>query len=64
MTGRSPLRRRRSALDCRAIEEEEEEEEVKLKRIRWTGHVVLMRRLKIQKNLCSENHKEKTTWET
>jgi hypothetical protein len=27
MTGRSPLRRRRSALDCRAIEEEEEEEE-------------------------------------
>jgi hypothetical protein len=27
MTGRSPLRRRRSALDCRPIEEEEEEEE-------------------------------------
>jgi hypothetical protein len=27
MTGRSPLRRRRSTLDCRAIEEEEEEEE-------------------------------------
>jgi hypothetical protein len=27
MTGRSPLRRRRSALDCRAIKEEEEEEE-------------------------------------
>jgi hypothetical protein len=27
ITGRSPLRRRRSALDCRAIEEEEEEEE-------------------------------------
>jgi hypothetical protein len=27
MTGRSPLRRRRSALDCRAISEEEEEEE-------------------------------------
>jgi hypothetical protein len=27
MTGRSPLWRRRSALDCRAIYEEEEEEE-------------------------------------
>jgi hypothetical protein len=26
MSGRSPLRRRRSALGCRAIEEEEEEE--------------------------------------
>ena len=28
-TGRSPLRRGRSALDCSAIEEEEEEEEKK-----------------------------------
>jgi hypothetical protein len=27
MTGRSPLRRRRSSLDCRDIYEEEEEEE-------------------------------------
>jgi hypothetical protein len=27
MTGRNPLKRRRSALDCRAISEEEEEEE-------------------------------------
>jgi hypothetical protein len=27
LTGRSPLRRRRSALDCSVIEEEEEEEE-------------------------------------
>jgi hypothetical protein len=27
VTGRSPLRRRRSSLDCRAIYEEEEEEE-------------------------------------
>jgi len=27
MSGRSPLRRRRSALDCSVIEEEEEEEE-------------------------------------
>jgi hypothetical protein len=27
MTGRGPLRRRKSALDCRDIQEEEEEEE-------------------------------------
>jgi hypothetical protein len=27
LTGRSPLRRRRSAIDCSATEEEEEEEE-------------------------------------
>jgi hypothetical protein len=36
MTGRSPLRRRRSALDCRAIEEEEEEEEEYLCKINIT----------------------------
>jgi hypothetical protein len=29
MAGRSPLRRQRSTLDCRVMEEEEEEEEEK-----------------------------------
>jgi len=33
LTGRSPLRRRRAALDCGAIDEEGEEEEVEKEKI-------------------------------
>ena len=43
-TGRSPLRRRRSALDCSAIEEEEEEEEedsiFAIVRLMWSGNIL------------------------